>query len=362
MRTRGLKGPLHRLLWLGLLLAGTELCAATDEFPLVEYAGSGARPVYGPPSASFFDPALAPQRDPTLWPRGYYPGDPLPPKTIYLSFDDGPSEFTGQIVDILRAEGVHATFFMNAYDRDNPLHADPKCNILFRYAEVLKRLVADGNVIGNHTYSHQDLACLSAQRIDFQLSTLQRQLSEVLGDQMPRIHLIRPPFGSPWMGNWNSSAQRRRLTKELSPRGIVMMWTIGWDSSDSVDWAPGEWFESTNVRYHPGSPKYVDKMIREYSRILRRADGVRGGIILMHDTHPTSRDILKPLIEELKRRGYSFGTLEDYCRWRWGPTVFDGLDGNPRFSAEPIVVSPPASVAPPPRSRGSSQLPRLQPE
>ena len=56
---------------------------------------------------------------------------------------------------------------------------------MFRYADVLRRMVDKGNAIGNHTYSHRDLARLSPRQIDFQLSTLQRQLAEVLG--------IRPP-------------------------------------------------------------------------------------------------------------------------------------------------------------------------
>jgi len=50
--------------------------------------------------------------------------------------------------------------------------------------------------------------------------------------------------------------------------------------------------------------------------------------VLMHDTHPTTRDVLKSLIEELKKRGYSFGTLEDYCRWRWGSDVFKRFDAH----------------------------------
>jgi hypothetical protein len=76
-------------------------------------------------------------------------------------------------------------------------------------------------------------------------------------------------------------------------------------------------------------------MLREVKRILGRADGTAGGIILMHDTHPTSRDVLKSLIEELKRRGYGFGTLEDYCRWRWGPNVFDRFTPIPSLMATP---------------------------
>jgi peptidoglycan-N-acetylmuramic acid deacetylase len=186
-------------------------------------------------------------------------------------------------------------------------------------------MVDEGHAIGNHTYSHPDLAKLDPEHAAFQLDALRRHLAEALGDKAPRIYLIRPPFGSPWLGNWNTKAEREKVCAELRNRGIVTLWTTGWDSSDSKDWASGEWYEASNARYHPGSASYRLKMKREESKILALADGVSGGVVLMHDTHPTSRDILKPLIEELKRRGYEFGTLEDYCRWRWGPGVFDRI-------------------------------------
>jgi peptidoglycan/xylan/chitin deacetylase (PgdA/CDA1 family) len=287
-------------------------------------------------------PEDAPPRDSRYWPQGYFPGDPIPLKTVYLTFDDGPSDFTAQILDLLKEEGVRATFFLNSYDKDNPFHADTGNNCLLRYSEVLRRMVDEGHVIGNHTYSHRDLAALSAGQVLFQLDTLERQLAEVLGDKMPRIYLVRPPFGSPWLGNWNSQRQRAKVCSELGNRGIVMLWTTGWDSSDSVDWASGEWYEASNARYHPGTQSYERKMQREMERILKRADGNSGGVILMHDTHPTSRDILKDLIEELKRRGYAFATLEDYCRWRWGPEVFA------RFDAAARASRPTAGAAPPP--------------
>jgi peptidoglycan/xylan/chitin deacetylase (PgdA/CDA1 family) len=267
--------------------------------------------------------SVVPFRDSQCWPQGYYPGDPLPPRTVYLTFDDGPCDFTVQILDILKEENVRATFFMNSYDKDNPFHADTGKNLMFRYAEALRRMVDEGHAIGNHTYSHRDLADLSPAQIDFQLNTLQRQLTEVLGDKTPRLYLIRPPFGSPWYSDASTDEQRKRVCSALENRGLVMLWTKGWDSSDSFDWATGEWYTTSGNRYHPGGPAYESKMEREVGRILKSADGVAGGIILMHDTHPTTRDILKSLIEELKRRGYSFGTLEDYCRWRWGATVFD---------------------------------------
>ncbi|MGO8694327.1 MAG: polysaccharide deacetylase family protein [Rectinemataceae bacterium] len=328
------------LLWGGA--AGIK--AANIEVLPGPYDTKAARNVYGPSAPESVNPDQAPLRDSTFWPRGYYPGDPLPPKTVYLTFDDGPWEFTGQIVDILHEEGVRATFFMNSFDKDDPFHADTGRNLMFRFSDVLKRMVAYGDVIGNHTYSHRDLGSLSPSQINFQLSTLQRQLKEVLGDLMPPIHLIRPPFGSPWLGHWGSAAERRTVTAAIRDRGIVMMWTTGWDTGDSADWARGEWFESTNARYHPGGARYDAKMVRELARILRRADGTASGIILMHDTHPTSRDILKPLIEELKRRGYTFATLDDYCRWRWGDHVFDALDGSATAAA--TASGAPLSAAP----------------
>jgi peptidoglycan/xylan/chitin deacetylase (PgdA/CDA1 family) len=268
----------------------------------------------------------APARDSRYWPQGYYPGDPLPPRTVYLTFDDGPSDFTVQILDILKEEGVHATFFMNSYDKDNPFHADTGKNFLFRYADALKRIVDEGHAIGNHTYSHRDMAELSPSQLIFQLDTLKRQLAEVLGDKMPCIHLIRPPFGSPWYSASSTDDARKKVGSVLADRGLVMLWTIGWDSSDSFDWAKGEWYTVSSARYRPGTSSYDSKMDRETARLLKSADGNASGIVLMHDTHPTTRDVLKSLIEEFKRRGYSFGTLEDYCRWRWGPDVFKRFD------------------------------------
>ena len=62
---------------------------------------------------------------------------------------------------------------------------------------------------------------------------------------------------------------------------------------------------------------------RQLDRLLRMADGTRSGVILMHDVHPTTRDMLPALLDELLKRGYTFQTLEDYAKWRWGFHVFD---------------------------------------
>lgn len=276
--------------------------------------GGSARPVL---------PGPAPVRDPKQFPQGYYSGDPLPPRTVYLTFDDGPSDFTQAILDILAEEKVSATFFLNAYDKDNKGAQDLQKNLLSGYAGLLRRMVESGHVIGHHTYSHRDLAVLTPSQIRFQITLLSRQLVEALGSDAPGVFLFRPPFGSPYYGTWNRAEQRLKVSAELEHQFLVMLWTLGWDSSDGEDWVKGEWYNDKSPRYSPGTTEYRAKMERMLARILSRARDDKSGIVLLHDSHPVSRDILRSLIGELKSRGYSFGTLNDYCFWRWGPDVFE---------------------------------------
>ena len=73
------------------------------------------------------------------------------------------------------------------------------------------------------------------------------------------------------------------------------------------------------------SPSYLDKENKEIARLLKPADGITGGVVLFHDTHPTTRDVLARVIDAYQALGYHFQTMEDYSRWRWGEGVFDTL-------------------------------------
>jgi peptidoglycan/xylan/chitin deacetylase (PgdA/CDA1 family) len=258
------------------------------------------------------------ERDPRHWAAGYYDGDPLPPATVYLTFDDGPGDFTAGVLDILRDEGVAATFFINSFERLGPAPASPADNWLMAYGRVLRRMVAEGHAVGNHTFSHQVFGSPRNGGLAFQLDTLQEHFVAAFGPGAPRIWLLRPPFGSPWLGNWNGAAERGRVTAAVGGRGAVCLWTAGWDSADSVDWVRGEWWRRGDARYRPGGPAYLAKVERIRDRILDRADGLASGVVLMHDIHPTTRDALRGLVRELKARGYRFGTMADYAAWRWG--------------------------------------------
>lgn len=262
------------------------------------------------------------------FPRCYYSGDPLPESTIYLTFDDGPAADTDSILDILKEKGVKATFFINAFNRYASPETIGKENNLVRYKAVLKRMVDAGHAIGNHTFSHRDLGTLTPDQISWQLDTVQKDLDKALGEDSPRLRLIRPPFGSPWLGSWGTKVQREEVASVIETRGLVMNWTRAWDSTDSINWVPGETQRMRNPKFDP-SQLYLDKEKTELDRLLLHADGKTSGVVLFHDTHPTSRDVLGTVIDAYQALGYHFATLEDYSYWRWGPKVFDSFSDQP---------------------------------
>ena len=269
-------------------------------------------------------PGLSSQDHPRSagFPKGYYSGDPLPPATLYLTFDDGPAENTAAILDILLSKGVRATFFINSFNRKAPPDRIGRENNLLAYQEVLQRMVREGHVLGNHSFSHRDLGTLTTSQIVWQLDTVQKNLDEALGAESPRLTLIRPPFGSPWLGTWNTLAQRERVASVIETRGFVMNWTRSWDSGDSMDWVPGE-AQRLRDPQAPASAAYLEKVKRVQARLLAPSDGQTGGILLFHDNHPTSRDVLSDLIDTYRAAGYTYDTLDHYAQWRWGPDAFN---------------------------------------
>jgi peptidoglycan-N-acetylglucosamine deacetylase len=131
-------------------------------------------------------------------------GDEPPPKrggTVYLTFDDGPSQYTPAILNVLRATHSTATFF--------------ELGVLqARHPKEAAQIRAEGSNIGNHTYDHPDLTKLGPRQVQWQLA------------HGPRSACIRPPYG----------ATNRRVERILSRQGLrQVLWTI-----DTRDWSrPG---------------------------------------------------------------------------------------------------------------------------
>lgn len=107
-------------------------------------------------------------------------------KEVALTFDDGPTPYTAEILDILRERKVKATFFLcGASAEANP--------------ELARRIRAEGHSIGNHTYSHPYLHLMSRDAIASEIDRTQEVLERVTGE---RPTLFRPPFGVRWFPLW----------------------------------------------------------------------------------------------------------------------------------------------------------------
>jgi peptidoglycan/xylan/chitin deacetylase (PgdA/CDA1 family) len=136
---------------------------------------------------------------PSVW-RG-----PSERRALALTFDDGPSESTGAILEILARHGIPATFFMCGANVE-------------RLPSVAREVAAAGHEIGNHSYSHPYLFLQTPKALRAELARAQTAIANVTGLQP---HWFRAPFGVRWFG-------LRRAQAELGLSGV--MWTaIGYD-------------------------------------------------------------------------------------------------------------------------------------
>ncbi len=267
--------------------------------------------------------SLSPIRELEHYPPGFYDGDPLPPRTAYLSFDDGPTEFTEEILDICAQESVKASFFLCARWAKETWLPQPSAYDL--YPHTLRRMYAQGHAIGNHTANHQSFTDLGPQGIARELKTNAMLLEWAIGPGYPAMTLVRPPFGAPWWKNGQAWAMRS-AGEALRNTGVVCMWNDFADSYDSHDYPRGEWY--TKAGTDRSTPEFMRKADKIAQRILAAADG-RGMVILMHDSHPSSVAALPRIISGLKARGYNFSTMEDWVRWRYGISSAELLKKKP---------------------------------
>jgi cellulose synthase/poly-beta-1,6-N-acetylglucosamine synthase-like glycosyltransferase/spore germination protein YaaH/peptidoglycan/xylan/chitin deacetylase (PgdA/CDA1 family) len=191
-------------------------------------------------------------------------------KQILLTFDDGPNEkYTPQILDILKKENIHATFFVVGINAENNL-------------KLIKRTYDEGHEIGNHTFLHPNLAEVSKERVEFELNATRRLIESVTGHSTV---LFRPPY------NADSEPENMEEVLPIIEAKKYNYYTVG-ESIDPQDWEP-------NVS--------VDSIM---SRII--AEQTLGNIILLHDAGGDRSQTVKALpkiIEYFRSRGYNFVTV-----------------------------------------------------
>ena len=192
-------------------------------------------------------------------------------KTVYLTFDDGPSSYTPQILDTLDKYGVKATFFVKNGGK---------------YNYLMKDIVNRGHSIGLHTYSHDYKKIYSSDTAYF--NDLNKISDLVFEQTGVRTKIMRFPGGTSNTVSKNySRGIMTRLSKSVTEQGYVYFdWNC--DNGDAA------------------GANTVQKQLNNCSKYPKSASTV---IVLMHDTKSATRDALPKIIEYYKSCGFQFGVL-----------------------------------------------------
>jgi peptidoglycan-N-acetylglucosamine deacetylase len=217
---------------------------------------------------------------PSKWVAKNYGGDSINKKKLVLTFDDGPDPtYTPEILDILSSEHVPATFFIVGINAENNI-------------PIVKRIYREGHEIGNHTFTHPNIAKVSHKRAIAEMELTRLLIECITGHSTV---MFRAPF--------NADFQPQKA-EELIP----VAWAheknyldIG-ESIDPLDWEPGTPADSI-----------FDRVVREKERLTQNE--LNGNIILLHDAGGDSRratvEALPRIIKYFKERGYKFTTVAD---------------------------------------------------
>ena len=185
-------------------------------------------------------------------------------KKIYLTFDCGyESGYMPAILDALKEADVKAAFFLVG-------------NYLEKEPELVKRMVAEGHTIGNHTYHHKDMASLGVDEFKVELTTFEDKLKEITGEYSGMVY--RPPQGK-------YSVKTLQMAKELGYRTVF--WSLAY-----VDW---------NNDAQPTKEA-------AFAKLLPRTHN--GAVILLHSTSKTNAAILDELLTKWENMGYRFASID----------------------------------------------------
>jgi peptidoglycan/xylan/chitin deacetylase (PgdA/CDA1 family)/glycosyltransferase involved in cell wall biosynthesis len=222
------------------------------------------------------DEEITPMRSPTngrqlirhwmaaLLPRNWFlVHGPKGCRSVCLTFDDGPdAEHTPRVLDVLKKEGVAATFFIIGRKAA-------------RYPELVRRIRAEGHVVGNHSYTHSAPHTVSSRQMLKEVRQTDHLLAKLLGNS-PR--LFRPPHG------------------KLSGPMLLGLWAL---KKAVVLW------NADPRDYSCRSPAEIDSWFER--RPLRGGD-----VVLFHDNRPFVIAALPRLIASARRQGLGFSTIPEW--------------------------------------------------
>lgn len=188
------------------------------------------------------------------------------PKTLYLTFDEGyENGYTGQILDILKKNNVPAAFFITG-------------PYLEKETELVKRMVLEGHIVGNHSINHPSLPSVTDdEKLKKEITDLNDKFKEKFGKDMK---YLRPPRGE-------YSERTLAITRDLGYTNVF--WSFAYR-----DW------ETNNQK---GTDYAYDEIMK----------GVHdGAVLLLHAVSKDNANVLDTVIKDLKKQGYIFRSLDEF--------------------------------------------------
>lgn len=228
-------------------------------------------------------------------------------KCIALTFDDGPVKDTARLLQVLRVHQVRATFFLIGQNA-------------MEFPDMVRKELADGHELGNHTWSHANLVTLSTAGIESQLTRTQAAVRKATG-VTPQV--FRPPYGS-------TNARVAAVARGLGLSQFL--WEV-----DPLDWRDRN---SATVE----------------RRVVRGAQS--GDIVLMHDIHPTTVTAVPSILDRLAAKGFVFVTVSELFAGQLTPgRVYTRLEPPPSPSPSPARSSTPPNPSAPPAPPTTTIMP-----
>ena len=186
-------------------------------------------------------------------------------KTIYLTFDEGyEAGYTKQMLEILKANNVKATFFITAH-------------YLNTQEELVRNMIADGHIVGNHTVNHKSMPDLTEEEIKSEIGKLHEMVKKKFDYDMK---YMRPPKGE---------FSERTLIETQKLNYITVMWSFAYE----------DWNEKKQMDLNRAKEKIIKNLHN-------------GEIMLLHGNSKTNLNILDWMIKEVKKEGYEFKNLDEF--------------------------------------------------
>ncbi|GAB6927669.1 delta-lactam-biosynthetic de-N-acetylase [Paenibacillus sp. JCM 10914] len=185
-------------------------------------------------------------------------------KELYLTFDNGyENGFTPRILDTLQEKKVPAAFFVTGH-------------YVKTQEDLLKRMTAEGHIIGNHSWNHPDVTTISSEKLTEELERVKKEVIRITGQ--PELKYLRTPRGI-------FDERSLSVSKDLGYTNVF--WSLAY-----MDW---------DVKSQKGAQYAYDKVTAQLHP---------GAVILLHSISKDNTEALGRIIDEARGRGYEFKSLD----------------------------------------------------